>query len=199
MTHDAKSAAGEAMPAVDSKSPKKPDITPATISELALHYNGQIEAYNAAMDLHVQTMTASAVVALGDYHMKPWELDQCEALDLLGDYDQLHTETKLELIELIRKQNHRLGRTIKARSIELLMSRAKNEDGSDVKDRDGRSIGLSYSDILAQLSVEFPESSTSPACLRWYVVHLRADATAEGLPWPDLPQVRPRSGAKRKT
>lgn len=192
MTHDANSAAGEAMPAVDSKSPKKPDVTPATISELAVHYNGQVEAYNAAMDLHVQTMTASAVAALGDYRMKPLDVEQ----DLL----LLSTDAgfKLDLIELIRKQNHRLGRTIKARSIELLMSRAKAEDGSDVKDRDGRSIGLSYSDILAQLAVEFPESSTSPACLRWYVVHLRADATAEGLPWPDLPQVRPRSGAKRK-
>lgn len=190
---DAKSAAGEAMPA-NEKTPRKPEVTPATIVELATHYNGQVDAYNEAMDRHVQTLTASALAALGDYRMRPWELDQCEALDASPGT----METKLELIELIRKQNHRLGRTIKARSIELLMSRAKNEDGSDVKDRDGRSIGLSYADILAQLAVEFPESSTSPACLRWYVVHLRADATAEGLPWPDLPQVRPRSGAKRK-
>ncbi|MNV60020.1 hypothetical protein D3C71_1524700 [compost metagenome] len=77
------------------------------------------------------------------------------------------------------------------------MSRAKDESGADRKDRDGRSIGLSYADILDQLAIEFPEASTSPACLRWYVVHMRADATAEGLPWPDLPQVRPRSTAKK--
>lgn len=194
MTHDATSAAGEAMPAEDSKSPKKPEITSATVADLALHYNGQVDAYNAAMDLHVQTLTASAVAALGDYRMKPITEADLASVDAQG----VELDFKLDLIELIRKQNHRLGRTIKARSIELLMSRAKAEDGSDVKDRDGRSIGLSYSDILAQLAVEFPESSTSPACLRWYVVHLRADATAEGLPWPDLPQVRPRSGAKRK-
>lgn len=189
---DAKSAAGEAMPASE-KTPKKPEITPATVAELAVHYNGQVDAYNAAMDLHVQTLTASAASALGNYRMRPFDLEH----DLPMDEDDEALEFKLDLIELIRKQNHRLGRTIKARSIELLMSRAKNEDGSDVKDRDGRSVGLSYADILAQLSVEFPESSTSPACLRWYVVHLRADATAEGLPWPDLPQVRPRSNAKK--
>jgi hypothetical protein len=37
----------------------------------------------------------------------------------------------------------------------------------------GRSVGLSYDEILTRVREEFPDCNTSVACLRWYCVQLR--------------------------
>jgi hypothetical protein len=41
------------------------------------------------------------------------------------------------------------------------------------KDKNGRSEGLPYEDILAAVRQEFPNAKTTVACLRWYAVQLR--------------------------
>lgn len=153
----------------DKRPPSKPVQTPESLPALIAHYNSQLEAYNAAL----ADAPASAAVS----PMSPLEADD-PAL------------TKEQVIELIRRQNYRLGRFIRHRSIELLKEVVKTNE-------DGRTVGYSYAEILAKLAVEFPEASTSAACLRWYVVHLWSEADEEGLPRPKLPQVRPRS-VKRK-
>jgi hypothetical protein len=99
---------------------------------------------------------------------------------------------RASLIERIRRQNLRLGRHIKARGHELLKVKLAHPDGS-LQLKDGRTLGLTYTEILQILAREFPEASTTVACLRWYVVHIRGDARDEGLDWPDLPQIRPRA------
>ena len=98
--------------------------------------------------------------------------------------------TKEEVIELIRKQNHRLKRHIRPRAEALLQEVVKTNE-------DNRTVGYSYAEILDILAVEFPEASTSAACLRWYVVHLWSEADEEGLPRPKMPQIRPRSVSKK--
>lgn len=173
---------GGAMPEAPS-GPKKPPITTAPMARLLAHYHSQLGAYNDAIRRLMATASPAQSAQLADLLME----------ELPADYGDKPT-----LVELIRRQNLRLGRHIKARSHELLMARAKDADGNPKKDPYGRSVGLSYTEILEVLAEEFPEASTSPACLRWYVVHMRDDANKEGKPWPDLPQVRPRSPAKKR-
>lgn len=43
-----------------------------------------------------------------------------------------------------------------------------------------RPVGYSFADILGAIHDEFPEASTSYACLRWYAVHMRR--AGEALP-----------------
>lgn len=147
---------------ISSRTPSKPKPTTATFEQLVGHYNSQLPAYQA---LGVEP----AMVAL-----TPAQED---------------LPSKEDVIELIRKQNYRLKRFIRARSIELLQE--------VVDKKDGRTVGRSYADILDILAVEFPEASTSAACLRWYVVHLWSEADEEGLPRPVMPQFRPRSTRKK--
>jgi hypothetical protein len=161
------------------KKPNKPVPTTASTEALLVHYNSQVEAYNAA------------ILAM-DEKKRPETGLQHRLTALTTPYI-----TREELIELIRRQNHRLGRHIKARSHELLLEHVKDEAGQKVL-KDGKyTTGHTYQHILDVLAVEFPEASTSVACLRWYVVHMRSDADDEGLAWPDLPQWRPRSPAKK--
>jgi len=164
------------------KTPSKPQPTTATTERLLAHYNSQVEAYNAAIEAMDPKKRPE-----GGPHEPIAEADMAE-YGMDRDF----------VIELIRQQNHRLGRHIKARSHELLFEKLQNDDGTPVL-KDGRySVGHTYAHILDVLAEEFPESSTSVACLRWYVVHIRDDATREGTGWPPLPQVRPRSAAARK-
>lgn len=58
-------------------------------------------------------------------------------------------------------------------------------------DEDGRDIGLSYDQALAEVLKVFPNAKTTIACLRWYAVHMR-DREVK------LPS-RPRSGSTPKT
>lgn len=54
-----------------------------------------------------------------------------------------------------------------------------------------RSVGLMYTEILAKVKEQFPESGTTIECLRWYAVKARnSDIDFEGY---TLPQIRPRS------
>ena len=165
----------------DKQAPSKPKPTTATVEQLIAHYNSQLPAYNAA------------VLALPD-EKRHGELTQ---LPISVADDWQNDEMKAQLVDLIRRQNHRLGRHIKARSHELLLEKLKNEDGTLVLDGGRWTVGHTYQAILDTLACEFPEASTSVACLRWYVVHMRSDAADLGTPWPDLPQKRPRSSAKK--
>jgi hypothetical protein len=163
----------------DKKSPSKPKPTPATYQQLWDHYHSQLDAYNSAVR-ETQDEKRHAELL-----MEPLQADG------------LGPETKEDLVELIRRQNHRLGRHIKARSHELLLEKLKADDGTLLL-ADGRyTVGHTYQAILDKLACEFPEASTSVACLRWYVVHMRSEARDEGKPWPDLPQKRPRSSKKK--
>lgn len=182
------------------KAPSKPKPTAATTERLLDHYNALVEPYNAAL------------LEMPEKKRPETGPQSTFTLDELG----VRTETgavltREELIVLIRRQNHRLKRHIKARALELLYEKvretAEQTDDLELADKerplvlkDGKyTVGHTYQHILDVLKEEFPESSTSVACLRWYVVHEREDAIDEGLPWPDLPHFRPRSTARKES
>jgi hypothetical protein len=171
-----------------TKTPAKPKPTETPNQVLIAHYNSQTKAYNLA----VEAMPIKK---------RPETGFQVE-LSLT-----IESVNRKELIALVRRQNHRLKRHIKARSLELLYEKVretdKMSDGLELSDKkaplvlkDGKyTIGHTYQHILSILRDEFPEASTSVACLRWYVVHEREEAIDQGLPWPDLPHFRPRSSS----
>lgn len=170
------------------KKPCKPKPTSASTPRLVSHYNSSFEAYNRALlamdeKKRPETGFQGPIVSMGGLS---YELDNRPI-----DRD--------EVIELIRRQNLRLSRHIKTRAHELLLLHTTDPETGEKVLKDGKySVGLTYQAILDILSEEFPECSTSAAALRWYVVHMRSDADDEGLPWPPLPQVRPRSSAAPK-
>lgn len=165
----------------EKKSPGKPVETSATTQQLLDHYNSQVPLYNAVVREKFQGDEEKVADLL---------LEEIPMVELVVSREHL--------IERIRRQNLRLGRTIRERSHELLLEKATDADGQPVL-KDGKyTVGLTYQRILEILAFEFPEASTSVACLRWYNVHMKGDAADEGLPFPDLPQYRPRSSAKKK-
>lgn len=165
------------------KTPSKPKPSVASYETLLAAYNSQVPPYNAVVE------KLSAGMTIVPANLQP--------MLLIGDNTE--PPTREWLIEALRRQNRRLGRTVRRRALELLEARVKGSDGRPMTDQDGRSIGLKYKEVLEIIQQEFPEASTSVACLRWYVVHLRMDANDEGKPWPDLPQIRPRAkGAAAK-
>jgi hypothetical protein len=87
----------------------------------------------------------------------------------------------IELRDLDRKR--RSARTIKSAAYEYLLQ-------VDYLDHTQRPVGHSYDVILAKLREEFPDSSTTDKCLRWYAVQLNLDQAK--MPW------RPRRAPKRK-
>jgi hypothetical protein len=161
----------------ESRSPSKPKPTEATTTELLAHFNKQLPAYNTA----VRAKFAGDTERIDSLLMEPYPDDYLKELVI-----------KDALIERIRRQNFRLGRHVRGRSEELLLQKKVQADGSPFL-KNGRSVGHTYAEILGILAVEFPEASTSVACLRWYVVKMREAANDGGTAWPDLPQVRPRS------
>jgi hypothetical protein len=171
---------GEYLHMEEKKSPGKPVETSATPQQLLDHYNKQCPEYNAQV-------------------RKKFQGDDEKIAGLLFEPIASLEEapTRDQLIERIRRQNLRLGRTIRERSHELLLEKVCDEVGELIL-KDGYTMGLTYQRILEILGYEFPEASTSVACLRWYNVHMKGDAVDEGLPFPDLPQYRPRSSAKKK-
>lgn len=166
----------------EKKSPGKPAETTATTQELLDHYNKQCPPYNSQVrekfvgnDDKIAELAFTPILSVDDLPSREYIIDR------------------------IRRQNLRLGRTIRERSHELLLEKVSDpETGKPILNKDGYTIGLTYQRILEILGYEFPEASTSVACLRWYNVHMKGDAADEGLPFPDLPQYRPRSPAKRK-
>lgn len=58
-------------------------------------------------------------------------------------------------------------------------------------DKNARSVGLPYLDIIASIRDRFPNSQTSVACLRWYAVKIRAEEF--GYEGSKLAQRRPRA------
>ncbi len=185
-----------------TKTPSRPKPTVALASTLLRHYNSQVDAYNAA----IQAMPEKKRPETGlQQKFKP-EAHADGPKGLEGEWGI----TRDQLVLLIRRQNHRLKRHIKRRALELLYTKVREADQAEVEGgtlqadngdrplmlRDGKyTVGHTYQHILEVLKEEFPEASTSVACLRWYVVHERSDAVDEGKPWPDLPQVRPRSNS----
>ena len=55
---------------------------------------------------------------------------------------------------------------------------------------EGRTVGLAYEDVLAQVLAEFPGAKTSLNCLRWYAGKIRSQYS--GFQKYTLPQVRER-------
>jgi len=90
-------------------------------------------------------------------------------------------EKIMELKDAERRR--RSARTIKSAAYEWLLK-------TDYEDHSKRPVGFSYDHILGKLKDEFPESSTTDKCLRWYQVQLNLDGAI--LPW------RPRRAPKRK-
>jgi hypothetical protein len=169
------------------KTPSRPVPSKASLEVLATHYNSQVNSYNARLLSREKSPHSSE------------DLQTIITLDANHNSMTADTLEKLraELIELIRRQNRKLGKTIRHRALVLLEERIKGLDGLPMRDEDGRSVGLKYIEVLDIIRAEFPEASTSVACLRWYIVHLKIDANDQGLPWPDLPQKRPRSITKK--
>jgi hypothetical protein len=175
------------------KKPAKPVPTAASDEVLLRHYNSQVDAYNAA------------VMAMPEKKRPETGLQEPIVV-----FPCAHVSDRAELIALIRRQNLRLKRFIKRRSLELLYEKvretAEQTDDLELADKerplvlkDGKyTVGHTYQHILSVLADEFPEASTSVACLRWYVVHEREEAIDQGLAWPDLPHFRPRSSAAKK-
>lgn len=98
------------------------------------------------------------------------------------------TGEKKELAEKIvalkeAERKRRSARTIKAAAYELLLK-------VDYLDHSQRPVGYSYDRILKELRDEFPDSTTTDKCLRWYAVQLNLDGAR--MPW------RPRRAPKRK-
>lgn len=175
---------------MQQKTPSKPKPTEASLETLVSHYNSQLDEYNAAVGRITAVMTrvpeylqALQPISIDRFHNYPPGSPERD-------------EERMRVVDLIRRQNRKLGKTIRRRALALLEERIKGADGRPMTDADGRSIGLEYEAVLKIIQGEFPEASTSVACLRWYVVHLRMDANDLGLPWPDLPQIRPRSKSK---
>lgn len=167
---------------LDKKAPGKPAETTATTEELLTHYNRQVPDYNALV---------REKFAGDEEKIAALVQDEIPFVELVVSRENL--------IERIRRQNLRLGRTIVSRSQDLLKEKVADPSTGERVLKDGRwTTGLTYQAILKKLTVEFPEASTSVACLRWYNVHMKGDAADEGLAFPDLPQYRPRSSAKRK-
>lgn len=164
----------------EKKSPGKPAETTASTQQLLDHYNKQCPEYNALVREKFQE-----------------DPDKIDGL-LLEEIPTVELVVSREnLIERIKRQNLRLGRTVRERSHQLLLEKTRDGDGQFILNKDGYTTGLTYQRILEILAEEFPEGGTSVACLRWYNVHMKGDAADEGLPFPDLPQYRPRSSAKK--
>lgn len=176
------------------KKPSKPQPTTAPTERLLAHYNSQVDAYNEA----VQAMDEKKRPETG-LQYRAELIDGSIAFPSHPNPCAEAGFTRLDLIELIRRQNHRLGRHIKARSHELLLEHTVDPATGQKVLKDGKyTVGHTYQHILEVLAEEFPEASTSVACLRWYVVHMRSEADDLGVDWPPLPQVRPRSAAAKK-
>jgi len=166
----------------EKKTPGKPAETTASTQKLLDHYNKQCPDYNTLVREKFKGE---------DEKLASLVFEELASLDN-------EVITREGLIERIKRQNLRLGRTVRERSHELLLEKVKDpESGQYLLNKDGYTIGLTYQRILEILAEEFPEGGTSVACLRWYNVHMKGDAADEGLPFPDLPQYRPRSSAKK--
>jgi hypothetical protein len=108
--------------------------------------------------------------------------DQAPHLKKWPSEDKVGLATKIvELKDAERKK--RSARTIKSAAYEHLLH-------TDYLDHSQRAVGFSYDVILAKLQEEFPDSSTTDKCLRWYAVQLNLDGAK--MPW------RPRRAPKRK-
>lgn len=178
----------ETIPYINPKTPSKPKPTEASLDVLIRVYNDQVPAYNETV------MKLSAGLTKVPVNLQPMQPVNAA---IFGHSDL--ESAKRDIVDRIKRQNRRLGRTVRRRALELLEMRIKGPDGRPMTDADGRSVGLKYIEVLGIIREEFPEASTSIACLRWYVVHLRMDANEEGKPWPDLPQIRPRTKVIKET
>jgi hypothetical protein len=189
---------------VTQKTPSKPKPTPTSTERLVEHYNSQVPAYNAAVSAMPEKKRPATGLQHEAHYVRAAGHEFVELTDCDGSIITRH-----DLILLIRRQNHRLKRHIKARSHELLFEKVREATEAEVEGmerveqaplllKDGKyTVGHPYSHILDVLAEEFPEASTTVACLRWYVVHIRGNANDEGLSWSDLPQYRPRSSSQR--
>ncbi len=122
-----------------------------------------------------------------------------EALETMGEWAQDELYEPDEAPEKDEPAMAAPTRTIRAASLDLLCRVAYHEDKTkksaddnriDGDDKNARSVGLAYDEIIRAVQDEFPGCSTTVACLRWYAVKVRVEEFGyEGL---RLPQRRPR-------
>lgn len=113
------------------------------------------------------------------------EHNRMNPLEPLKSWPDGDRKKLIDRLLVLREQEKKRkpSRTIKAAAYELLLE-------VDYKDHTDRSVGHSYAVILDKLHREFPESTTTDKCLRWYAVQLNADQAK--VPW------RPRRTPVRK-
>jgi len=131
------------------------------------------------MDL--EALCGLTIVQLIEEHNRLVGDDQEKKIKTWKDDKTVLAQKIVELRDLDRKR--RSARTIKSAAYELLLQ-------VDYPDHNQRPVGHSYDVILARLRDEFPDSSTTDKCLRWYAVQLNLDNAR--MPW------RPRRAPKKK-
>lgn len=108
-------------------------------------------------------------------------VDVSKAFDVDGNPVKVTPSTKKEKKEKKQKDKKREGgQVIRVVAEELLMRVVDH-------DEDKRPLGMPYADVLAEIHRQFPGSSTSVACLRWYAVRMRE----RNLRVPNRPRARP--------
>ena len=118
----------------------------------------------------------------------PRKLGQAK-LDAMAD----ELEAKLEAKEgkptieaTTNKINEALEKKPKAKTIKQISCELLSKVVGTTEE--GRTLGMPYSDILAQILSESPEAKTSLNCLRWYAGKIRI--AADGYQMYTLPQIR---------
>lgn len=97
------------------------------------------------------------------------------------------SKAKTALVDLIFEAGYETKpeptRSIRAAALEMLCEvvyyedktiRAKKDNVVPKEHKNARSVGVPYLEIIDRLKDEFPDCNTSPACLRWYAVKVRA-------------------------
>lgn len=105
-------------------------------------------------------------------------VDVSKAFDADGNPVKVTPPTKKEKRQKDKKREG--GQVIRVVAEELLMRVVDH-------DEDKRPLGMPYADVLAEIHRQFPDSSTSVACLRWYAVRMRE----RNLRVPNRPRARP--------
>lgn len=77
------------------------------------------------------------------------------------------TEAKPKKVKAVKEPKAPKEKKITVRSVaEALLTKVTAEE-------DGKPVGLSYEDVLAEIKTQFPAAKTTVGCLRWYAVRMR--------------------------
>lgn len=138
--------------------------------------------------------------------LKGWKGSQTELLQRIEKLKK-EKEPKKEPKKASKKRTRYVdgAPTIREYSIELLCKVEYYEDRGRAAHPDNRvppthanarSVGMPYEDIIKAIKQRWPESETTPECLRWYAVHIRNGS--DGYQGFRLAQRRPRPQSPKK-